>query len=59
MFDRIDAAYYRLRAAEMREKARFVPNMDTAIRHSRIADQYEARARALLEKNASPGEGEP
>jgi hypothetical protein len=52
MFDEIDAAYYRVRADEEREKAQS-PNARLAERHRRRASAFEAKAKALLERKVA------
>jgi hypothetical protein len=54
MFDQIDAAYYRLRAGEEREKAQSAPSR-AAEKYRRRAIAFEAKARLLLGTGPSTG----
>lgn len=47
MFDEIDAAYFRLRAEDEREKAANAYD-DAALRHRRRAEAFEEKARILV-----------
>lgn len=51
MFDQIDAAYYRLRAGEEREKAQST-HPKSAEKHRRRAFAFEEKARLILAPNA-------
>ncbi|WP_206240109.1 hypothetical protein [Novosphingobium terrae] len=51
MFDQIDAAYYRMRADEEREKATDTDARE-AIRHRTRAALFEKRAKVLLSSTA-------
>lgn len=55
VFDRIDAAYYRLRAAEERDRAEEVGDPAMALKLRRIADVFEAKAQALLGEDMERG----
>jgi hypothetical protein len=52
MFDQIDAAYYRMRANEQRERARG-SNAADATKHQARAELFERKANALMEPAAA------
>ena len=47
-----DSAYFQKRASEERERAATCEDNLVALTHLRMADEYERRARALLEPPA-------